>query len=187
MQQNNTVIKKVKTPKKEIGLLTLLANVKSKRSQDLLKKYGKPEAKGYEDLELKLAELYRDSDDKIALEKELAEMHPHKSFILRNLTPAPIVIEDKISSATGKEAGQSIRDFVLDEKSNCSGNPNCNCQMSNACGCSSSFTGPSNSGGAQIQVQPFGKNLIDWVGPTMMIFTIGMLSYLIIKTSERSK
>lgn len=69
--------------KKEITLLTLLANESTDGSRKLLKKYNKPDAVNHEDLERKLAELYFSTIDKIELEKEMAKIHPHRDWILK--------------------------------------------------------------------------------------------------------
>lgn len=77
--------KRVRTKKKEITLMTLLANEATKESRNILKKYNKPDAKNYDDLEIKLAQLYFETPDKIQLEKELADIHPHKNWILKHV------------------------------------------------------------------------------------------------------
>jgi hypothetical protein len=157
-QRQRTRKRKGKKKGQEISLITLLANTRTAQTRKLLEKYGKEDATCFEDLELKLAELYRDSDDKIQLEKELAEMHPHRSFILKNLAPDPTPEEPKeISNADGleetpttpEEANSKNKSFIdgPDQPvySNCAGKSNCNCNCnpgySNACGCSSGFDG----------------------------------------------
>jgi len=76
----------------EITLMTVLANEATGPSRKLLKQYGQPDAKNYQDLEVKLAQLYFNTKDKVELEKQLAEIHPHKNWILKNVQP---VIEEK--------------------------------------------------------------------------------------------
>jgi hypothetical protein len=78
--------KKVST-KQEISLLTLLANESTADSRKLLKKYGKEDSKDYADLEKKLADLYFSSPDKIQLEKEMVQIHPHRAWILKYEIP----------------------------------------------------------------------------------------------------
>ncbi len=155
MHQERTRKRKRKGKKKgqEISLITLLANTRTAQTRKLLEKYGKDDATCFNDLELKLAELYRDSDDKIQLEKELAEMHPHRSFILKNLAPDPIPAETKeISNADGEEetpvtpqeADSKNKSFIEGPTSNCNGSTTCtqcNSSYSNACGCGSGFDG----------------------------------------------
>lgn len=86
----------------DITLMTLLANEATDGSRKLLKKYGEPDAKNHKDLEVKLAELYFKTPDKVKLEKELAELHPHKKWILKNTEPevkvTETVIEEKKSN-----------------------------------------------------------------------------------------
>ena len=66
--------------------MTILANEATRQSQALLKKYNKSNAQSYSELEMKLAELYFEPKmDKIVLEKELAEIHPHKKWLVRTL------------------------------------------------------------------------------------------------------
>lgn len=75
----------------EITLMTVLANEATGPSRKLLKEYGYPDAKNYQELEIKLAELYFNTKDKVELERKLAEIHPHKKWILKNVQP---VIEE---------------------------------------------------------------------------------------------
>lgn len=99
----------------EITLMTVLANEATGPSRKLLKKYGQPDAKNYQDLEVKLAELYFNTKDKVELEKQLAAIHPHKNWILKNVQP---VIEEK-----------SKQEQVEEVKSNAIGDnicPQCN-------------------------------------------------------------
>lgn len=65
--------------------MTLLANEATQGSAKLLSKYKKPKAKNHADLEVKLAELYFEQPDKVEFEKELAEIHPHKKWLIRTL------------------------------------------------------------------------------------------------------
>ena len=65
--------------------MTLLANEATKESAQILEKYKKPKAQNHSDLEVKLAELYFEQPDKLQIEKELAEIHPHKKWIVRTL------------------------------------------------------------------------------------------------------
>ena len=99
----------------EITLMTVLANEATGPSRKLLKQYGQPDAKNYQDLEVKLAELYFNTKDKVELEKQLAEIHPHKNWILKNVQP---VIEEK-----------SKQEQIEEVKSNATGDnicPQCN-------------------------------------------------------------
>ena len=66
---------KLKKGGQEITLMTVLANEATGSSRKILKEYGMPDAKNYQDLEIKLAELYFNTKDKVALERKLAEIH----------------------------------------------------------------------------------------------------------------
>jgi hypothetical protein len=91
----------------EITLMTVLANEATGPSRKLLKQYGVPDAKNYQDLEVKLAQLYFNTKDKVELEKQLAAIHPHKNWILKNVQPVieeiskQEQIEEVKSNATG--------------------------------------------------------------------------------------
>jgi hypothetical protein len=96
-----------KPTKKEITLMTLLANEATADSRKLLKKYNKADAKDCADLEVKLAQLYFGTPDKLAIEKDFAEIHPHKNWILKRTKveevekPEVVEIEQPKSSAEG--------------------------------------------------------------------------------------
>lgn len=105
-----------KKPKPTIPLMELLAFNSSIPARKLLRKYGKEDAIGYKDLQLKLEDLYSSLQDKLELEKELAEIHPHKDFILKYLTPEPAIT--KIT--------------VAEPQSACEGKPDCDCKKSSA-------------------------------------------------------
>jgi len=105
---------KRKPAKQEITLMTLLANESAVESRRLLKKYNKPDAKDCADLEVKLAQLYFATDDKLGFEKELAAIHPHKDWILKRTKV------EEVEKSTEAEQQQ--------KKSNAEGdcqNPNC--------------------------------------------------------------
>jgi hypothetical protein len=98
---------KVRNGGQEITLMTVLANEATGPSRKILKEYGQSDAKNYKDLELKLAELYFNTQDKVELEKKLADIHPHKNWILKNVKPAieetskQVLVEEVKSNATG--------------------------------------------------------------------------------------
>lgn len=105
--------------RKDITLMTLLANESTSDSRKLLKKYNKPDAVNTADLEVKLAELYYSVPDKIVFEKELAEIHPHKKWIMKYITPTPIassVVEQANKDIENIEKG---KDVVLSNASGC--------------------------------------------------------------------
>jgi hypothetical protein len=76
---------KLATRKKEVTLMTLLANEATSDSRKLLNEYKQADATSEADLEQKLANLYFATDDKIQLEKKLANIHPHKNWLVRTL------------------------------------------------------------------------------------------------------
>jgi hypothetical protein len=124
--------------KQRVSLLGVIANGSTGDARRLLKKYNEPDAVNHKDLEMKLSKLYAKTDDKIQLEKEIAEIHPHKEFILHNLRPVKPTPEPEI---TIQEVEAKTKEMA---STGCPcGNPNCrNNQVSNACGCSS-FSGSS--------------------------------------------
>jgi hypothetical protein len=85
--------KKKANNRTDITLMTLIANEATSPARKILKKYGEQDAKDYKDLEVKLAELYFKTDDKVALEKELAEIHPHRKWLMKHIEPTIIEIE----------------------------------------------------------------------------------------------
>lgn len=118
--------------KKIDGLLSLLSNEATKDSIKLLKKNGYNSIRDHKDLELKLADLYRNADDKLIIEKEFCEIHPHKNFILKYSIKEEPKEETNIESPNGvslTEEGvkEILKKYIGENTSNCSGNPNCNC------------------------------------------------------------
>lgn len=138
MQANNKKPKKLKKIKGS-SLLPLIVDQNEGEARQLLKKYDQPQPKDPEEVAYKLAELYTKTTDKKTLEKEFAEIHPHRKFILDRLAPKP---EVKVPE-TPSEVNQKNREFIMADAnrfSNCAGNSNCPCsaKFSNACGCGSS-------------------------------------------------
>lgn len=128
---------------KKITVIGLIANMSTDGARKLLKQYGKEDAVNHEDLEYKLSELYATVDDKMQLEQELAEIHPHRELILNYLAPAPIEtpLEETLPDVAIKEI--AVEEVKPETKSNCSGcSAFSNCsgsngsKESNACGCS---------------------------------------------------
>jgi hypothetical protein len=70
-------------------LLSVLANGSPDNARQLLKKHSGQDATDSKDLEVKLARVYALSPIKYEIEKEFAEIHPHKDFILKYLAPKP--------------------------------------------------------------------------------------------------
>lgn len=85
-------------------------------------------AKNIPDLEYKLALLYQSTPNKKDIELELANIHPHKDFILKYLSPKELDKEVPMNT----EAENKIVEMATDSKtSNCEGNTNCSCNKSN--------------------------------------------------------
>ena len=128
--------------KQRMTLLEVVSIGSTGDARRLLKKYNEPDATNHKDLEYKLSKLYQKTDDKVKLEKEIAEIHPHKEFILHNLTPTPAEPEIMVAEVEDKTREMATGGCGC-------GNPNCrNNQVSNACGCSSHFGGTSNACGS---------------------------------------
>lgn len=128
---------------KKITILGCLANESTGKSRKLLKKHGKADATDHRDLEMKLSQLYKETDDKKALEKEFAEIHPHRDFILKHCAPKPepVAVETKEVEIVVAEPVKEVEpNFSLmpEQKSNCAGVGGC------SCGCSG-FDGATNS------------------------------------------
>lgn len=113
--------------KADITIMTLLAHEATGDARRLLKSYGYPDAKNYTDLEVKLSELYVKTPDKVALEKRLAEIHPHKKFILKYAQPqkSPNVVDSnsevEISSNMTDDTCPTTQTPQVEVKSNVSG------------------------------------------------------------------
>jgi hypothetical protein len=136
--------------KKIDGLLSLLANESTNKSRGLLKKYNQPDAKNHKDLELKLANLYKTSEDKKLMDKEFCEIHPHREFILKYTIKEPEKLE--VESNNGITMSEdNVKDILkkyiseTGEFSNCAGNPNCGCNKSSFSGYAESFGQPQQS------------------------------------------
>lgn len=126
------------------GLLSLLANESTADSRRLLKKYGMPDAKNHKDLEFKLAELYRNSADKVEMDKEFCKIHPHKDFIIRysEIKKEPTTVDVPNSYVVTEDKVKDMLKEYISGYSNCNGNPNCNCGKSSFSGYNESFGQP---------------------------------------------
>lgn len=159
--------------KKRITLLGVIANGSTSDARKLLKKYDQPDAKNHVDLEYKLTKLYYDAPDKLGIEKELAEIHPHKEFILKYNKPEPLpeetILDEKFSTsqATGCRCNQI---GCVDCEDRLGSN-----KKSNACGCSS-FEGNSNATGQPSTTEPSAKEM----GMGAGILIVGMLGIITI-------
>jgi hypothetical protein len=123
---------------KKITIMGLLANCSTDEARALLKKYGYPDAKNRADLEVQLAKLYKESDDKRQVEKDFAQIHPHKEFISRYIfaTPKETTTVETVEEISTLPIPQSVPEtkIGMDESKSCS------------CGCSN-FEGTSNATG----------------------------------------
>ena len=153
-----------KGKRKDISLMTLLANEATGDSRKLLKKYGEKDAIDYQDLEGKLSQLYLKTDDKVKLEKDLADIHPHKKWLLRNTEPIIEVKKEEVIISEKKE--EPKQNFDGDCR-----NPNCPyCQMR-------MMQGFSNVNGNQdSSTRP-----MDYVGVIGMVAVVGALFYVLTK------
>lgn len=166
--------------------MTLLANEATKESRELLKKYKRPDAKGYADLELKLAELYSATPDKFGLEKQMAEIHPHKNWLVKRLEldkPKEIKVE-KVETET-----------IQPQTMPMCNNPYCPihgntpiCQYSNAAGSevvNNPFATTQGKPNTPIQTQEQApKSASDYVGLIGIIAIVGMTFYVLTKTKQ---
>lgn len=95
-----------KTKKIEYAtLLSVLANGSTHKANRLLKKHSGIGAKNVKDLELKLAKAYSDSTSKIDMEREFAQIHPHKDFILKYTLPE-ILKQEELKKTDNNELQQ---------------------------------------------------------------------------------
>lgn len=148
--------------------MTLLANESTADARKILKKYGKNDPKNYDELEVKLAELYFETPDKLELEKELAEIHPHKKWLTRVLPPQVEVKEEiKTVEVKSLEDKSSFNDC---QSSSCP----CN-KFSNCCGAMSSFNG--NEDTKQRQTP-------DYLGLIGVISIVGLTFYFLSKNTK---
>jgi hypothetical protein len=159
--------------KSRVTLLGTIANGSTGNARRLLQKYDYPDANGYDDLELKLTQLYHSTEDKKAIEKDLAEIHPHKDFILKYCPP---------NQPTETTSENLQIEKISNQQNSCGcGNPYCpsnyggSCSaietQSNACGCSGvdgTQSNNNNSGNTD-------KSLI--ISASMIgLFTLGIIS-----------
>lgn len=169
----NKIRTKSNANKKDITLMTLIANESTSDARKLLKKYGKDDANNYDELEVKLANLYFETDDKISLEKQLAHIHPHKKWLMKYIVPSVEIKKEEVKvDVTPLEAKP--------KNSVCScGNTNCE-GTSNYCGKTySKFSGQENEGTKKTSYNP-----MDYVGIIGMVAVVGALFFLLSKTQK---
>lgn len=122
---------KTKNKKEYKTLLSALAFGSTDEAQKILVENGLKEADSYEELEYNLAKLYSNAIDKIKIEKQFAEIHPHAKFILKYLSP-------KVEPKTEDEREVRQEDIqtmetettpptIVEMSSNASGKSDCGC------------------------------------------------------------
>ena len=176
MAKKNNKQKKYKT------LLSVLANGSTDEARALLIKNSGEDANNTQDLEQKLARMYANSTSKIDIEKQFAQIHPHKDFILKYVQPIvelpkinPIENEQKTSE---QEIVKNV--VVHDGYSNCEGNPNCTCnKTSSACGCSgfSGFNGANSYSNATGEIATNNNQTTLVLGLVSVVAIFGMVLY----------
>lgn len=155
-----------KKEKPKITLFELLATNATSDSRKFLKKHGQDDAHGYEDLESKLASYYHEHPDKVQLEKELVDIHPHKDFILKYARPE-------------KSDSEQVKNIVASEsQTGCDGSntTKCSCAKctSNACGCGvSNFEGDNNT----VKHSTFTNNELTVFALISIVAIVGMVVY----------
>lgn len=157
---------KLRNGGQEITLMTVLANEATGPSRKILKEYGSSDAKDYKDLEVKLAELYFNTKDKVALEKKLADIHPHKNWIIKNIKPA---IEET-----------SKQELVEEVKSNAIGDCNCpQCQKQ-------PYQNPefSNVDGSSSATAKF--DLSGLIAPAMLFAFVGLTYVMVLRALPKN-
>lgn len=157
--------------KAEVTIMTLLAfdSTSQEAADQLLKKYGKPGAKNAQDLENKLSVLYAEAPDKIQLEKELAEIHPHKDWLLKYITPTPVV--DKVVI----EPVEPVKEVKQEITPGCGCGGNCQCKQG-----LSSFDGPTEQKTLSI-ARP---STIEVMGIIGLVAVVGITFYVISKKNN---
>lgn len=107
-------------------LLSALANGSTDQARDIIKNRLGTDAKDSKDLQLKLAQLYSTTTDKVELEKEFANIHPHKDFILKYFTPVKTeVIAPNNEVKALRISNEQIKEIEKEAKSNCNGDEKC--------------------------------------------------------------
>lgn len=147
--------------KKNIDLLCLIANESTAKCRKFLVSKGFPDASNHQQLEFNLARAYQSADDKKEFEQHLAEIHPHKDFILKYLAPAPT------AQPLAEKAMAEIKEDIKTEK------------KSDACGCSG-IDGYSNCSG---NISP-NASLSNRVDPLVFLGCLGIIAATLIIISK---
>jgi hypothetical protein len=122
-------------------------------------------AKNLPDLEYKLALLYQSTPNKTEIEKQLADIHPHKDFILKYLSPKEVDKELPINNESENKIVAMATDSTT---SNCEGNPNCGCNKSN-------INGDYSNVGGETQNSQTNQNQVYMLGFVSIVAIFGMV------------
>jgi len=182
--------------KQEITLMTLLANEATSDSRKLLKKHGITDVTNHADLEGKLAQLYFDSPDKIAIEKEMAEIHPHKNWLAKRVESKVEVKTEEIkvdlkTDDEGKfepakvEVKKDIDSMIeIPTKSVCPDN----CPMHNPYFAHnrvlSNFMGTGNESNRMIENERNRPSSMEYMGMIGLVVVVGISFYVISKATK---
>ena len=146
--------------KKRITLLGVIANGSTSEARKLLKKYDEQDAVNHEDLEFKLTKLYSKAPDKIELEKELANIHPHKEFIMKYNSPKTELTEIP-ADVIAKTKSMAINPEQYSTSNMCGSCGSSFGGISNACGCSvSNATGTTSTNKTESQSSSLNSGIL---------------------------
>lgn len=161
------------------SLISTLANASTKKANALLVKYNKEVAGDTNDLKIKLAKLYAEAPDKIQVEKDFAQIHPHYTFLAKYVTEKKVEKPKEVDVKAVED--KLVKQIVAhDGYSNANGSED---NFLNACGCGcqhcrnrmSGFDGPGNQGSQK-------NSAMDYIGIIGMVGVIGVAFYVITKT-----
>lgn len=149
-----------KNKKKEYkSLLSLLATSSPEEAVNLIIKEGGEKPRNTGEIEFKLAKVYAASTRKPELEKKFAEMHPHKNFILKYLTP--------------KEEPKEVVKEVIVSDNTIPADGGCGCNRCK-CGCQNY----SNADGSQDNKPTKDNTTVIVLGLVSIVAIVSMFSYL---------
>lgn len=155
-------------------LLSVLANGSTEQARDLLTRHSGGDAQDVKDLEIKLARVYATSSNKKDIEREFAQIHPHKDFILKYVTAKEEIkpleaIHDQVVKPI-ENSGTKKMVMVHDGYANADG-----CEQT--CGCPKCM-GYSNASGEQPQSVDKGNQNIMVLGIVSVVAILGMVLYI---------
>lgn len=180
MKRNN----KHNQRKHEITLMTLLANEATKEATDILSDYKIAKAKNHEDLEVKLAELYfAPKTDKLELEQKLANIHPHKNWLIRTLKLNTSDDIDKLKKELKDKKDDNKEEAKVKTKTSCY-EQKCvddNCLIHGKNIQTSNFSGNQNSTSETTEKKTF--NSMEIIG---LVGTIGLIGLTLVMVAKKS-